>query len=554
MHTKFKLSAALTLVLCALSSWANAQPLLTITPADYTYHDPAAAAGSTLTIAYTVTNNTPATLTQITASHLPTGMTATSCPSLSANGGSCTVTITIPAALTQKPGKLRSQFQICANHQVGCTLVSRTDQINITVSNNNTFLAITDIHIKNNNFTPITYGQDTNVALWESTQAELTTLISTQSPKFIVLLGDLPAHHNQPQVPSNITTILTGLSGLPAISNNNMPVFYVYGNNDSLVVDYGAFFDGTHNLFYLDPAHNSPAIKGWPTLNANADCTISPNTACTYTTSSPMPADHANDMAHVETEGYYSAYPLGSATPLRFIGINSVIFSHEYLGPAQLATAQVEMDWLADQLAKASANGEAVYIAMHIPVGTDAFNHGNDMWNDTLVLSNGKKFRDNFLALMEQYKANVRGVMSAHTHLGELRTLYPSQTLTSMSVLNVGIPGITPQHLNNPGMQIYLYDQQYQLTEAKTFFTTPTPGSWSSYSFQNDYACPTGSTLFACVTTQIIPNLPAWKLAPQPIPNNPYQLDYPVRAPGYTPIPYSTWLAILEAIQVVPIA
>ena len=119
---------------------------------------------------------------------------------------------------------------------------------------------------------------------------------------------------------------------------------------------------------------------------------------------------------------------MGSATPLRLISLNSIIFSHEYAltGDAQLTAAQEEFDWLAAQLASAATNGEAVYIAMHIPVGEDAFNHGKDMWNDTLLLNNGLRFRDAFLALAAQYKNTIRVVMSAHTHLAELRAaLWP---------------------------------------------------------------------------------------------------------------------------------
>ena len=556
MHNTIIKLIAFTFAVCLLSSPVVAAPLLTITPNDYTYHDSTVALGSVLTIPYTVTNNTPVTLSNITASHLPAGITATTCTSIAANGGSCTLTLTVPASMTQQPDVIRGQFQVCVqNPATGCTQVDNANQLNITVTNNQTFLAITDIHLKDGKATPITYGQDTGDSLWASTQTEITNLIAEQNPKFIVLLGDLPAHHDMPNLQTNIGAVLTGLSNLPAISDNNLPVFYVFGNNDSLVDDYGVFYDGSVNLFSLDPAHNSPATKGWPALNTNPDCSVSPMSACTYTTTAPMPAEHADDMAFAQTRGYYSAYPLGSATPLRFISINSVIFSHEYAltGAAQLSAAQEEFDWLSAQLAAANVNGESVYLAMHIPVGDDAFNHGDDMWNDTLLLNNGLTFRNAFLALVAQYKTNIRAVMTAHTHLDELRALYADSAFTNLSVLDVGLPGITPQHYNNPGMQIYLYDNTYNLTDAKTFYTTPVPGIWQTYSYQHDYGCAAGSTMFSCLSTNILPNIPAWLAAPQPIAGNPYELDYSVRVPTYDPSNggYSSWLAILNSIRVI---
>ncbi|VEB36468.1 acid sphingomyelinase-like phosphodiesterase [Legionella sainthelensi] len=549
----------LAVIIYLLSSVAIALPLVTITPQDYTYHDQAVASGTSLTVPYTITNNTPATLYQVMASDLPKGVTSSVCPIL-ISGSSCTLNLTIPASLTKGHKEIRSRFKVCVRKNEGCTLVSSANQLDINILNNSTFIAISDMHVDYFKAPPITYGDDTDLTLWNYTLDKITSLIKEQSPAFIVFTGDVPAHGPWPNVNPNqaqdIMTVLTSLSGLPAISANNLPVFYAFGNNDSLVSDYGEFFDAANNrnLFYLDPTHN------WPALNTNPDCSVSPTFACTYTTTLPMPPEHAEDMAHAQSQGYYSAYPLGSNVPFRLISLNSVIFSRDYLPlqappTPQLAEAQAEMDWLSNQLAFAEANKESVYIIMHIPVGMDAFYNGDhhDMWNTTLHLNNGLLFRDAFLALMTQYKSTIRAVVSAHTHEDELRALYPDQALMNMEVLDVGVPGVTPNHFNNPGVQVYLYDNTFQLTEAKTYYTTPNPSGWKSYSFQNDYACKKNSTLFSCVSTNILPQLPAWKLEPQPIVGNPYEMNYPVRNSGYNPSPFSSWLAILDTIQVVPI-
>nr|MDQ2993681.1 metallophosphoesterase [Pseudomonadota bacterium] len=447
--------------------------------------------------------------------------------------------------------KVRASGQPCR-----CTWVHPNNRLNITVANNNTFLAITDIHLSAGKTAAITYGQDTNDPLWDSTLAKISNLTTEQMPQFILLLGDLPAHRDKANHEKNIGTVLRSFSGLPAISQSQLPVFFVFGNNDSLTVNYGPFANDATNLFSLDPEHNSPEAKGWPALNANPDCSVSPRKACTYTTTASMPTEHAEDMLYAQTKGYYSAYPLGRAYPLRFIALNSIIFSHEYYqsGATQREQAQQQMDWLAQQLASAGANHEGVYIAMHIPIGKDAFNHGADMWNDTLLLNNGLKFRDSFLALMSQYKQNVRAVLTGHTHFNEYRALYADQSLTNLSVLGVGVPGITPNHYNNPGMQIYLYDPAYQLTEAKTFFTTPDISEWKSYSFQNDYACSKNSTMLNCVAQSLLPNLAKSNRADELLLQNQYQTNYALRAPNFDPSKggYSDWFTILNAIQVVP--
>lgn len=419
---------------------------------------------------------------------------------------------------------------------------------------NQAFLAISDMHLNASDAADIHYGEDTGINLWESTKNELNHLITEQKPRFVVLTGDLPKHNDRTNLPTNIATVLKSLADLEAIHDNNLPVFYAFGNNDSLTQNYGSYFDGTHNLFYLDPEHGSPAIKGWPTLNANPDCSVSPDFACTYTTTKPMPQEHAMDMAHaVQGDGYYSAYPLGSHVPLRLISLNTVLFSRKSAinGSTQLKAIQNEMDWLEAQLASASKNNESVYIIMHIPVGKDAFYSGRDMWNTTLTLKNGKSIHDAFLALMIQYQNIIRVLISGHTHKDELRALY-SQNSMDMEVLGVGVPGITPNHFNNPGMQIFSYDPTFQLTEAKTFYTTPVPGEWKMYSFREDYQCAKNSTLFSCVKNNILPKLSAWKLEAKQLPSNPYEINYSVRNSEYIPIIITSWYDILSAIQVKP--
>lgn len=532
MINKIIKNSILAFILMAIPAAALASNALKISPIGYQYHDPAVATGSSISIPYEITNEGRKPFKNVFATFLPIGASATRCSNLEGNGGRCQITITFPNRMTQKARVLRTRFLVCGQTQLlfTCSWVDGVNKIDINVVNANTFLAVTDIHLKDGDTSDITYGKDTGDKLWNSTLSNISNLITEQSPKFMVLLGDLPAHRDRPNLNKNITAVLKGVSELQTIRNTSLPVFFVFGNNDSLAVNYGPMAENTEapiNLFSLDPNNN------WPTLNTNPDCNNAPRSACTY----------PKDMVYAESRGYYSAYPLGSAVPLRFIALNSVMFSCEYYvsGDAQLAAAQAEMDWFAEQLADASVKGEAVYIGMHIPIGSDAFNHGEDMWNDKIKLRNGMTLRANFLALAEQYKDTIRVVMSGHTHYNELRALYADTALSRLSVLDLGVPGITPNHYNNPAMQVYLYDVKHHLVDQKTYYTTPTPKEWLSYSFINDYGCNRNTTLLQCAN-RVLTNLPADK----------YKMNFPTRAPGYDPSSVTSWETILQAVKITP--
>lgn len=504
---------------------------LKISPIGYHYHDPAVAKGSVVNIPYEITNQGHKPLKNVFVAFLPIGATATRCDSVDSHGGHCRITISLPSRLTERTRSLRSRFLVCGyNPVLNCSWVDGNNKININIVNANTFLTVTDVHLKAGNANDITYGQDTGDKLWASTLSLINKLIGEQRPKFMLLLGDLPAHRDRENLAKNISGVLTGVSQLQAIKNKNLPVFFVFGNNDSLKVNYGPIAESQENpvnLFSLDSGQN------WPTLNTNPDCNTSPRAACTY----------PKDMVYAQSRGYYSAYPMGSAVPLRFIALNTVMFSCEYYlsGDAQLAVAQAEMDWFAEQLAEAQAKGEAVYIGMHIPMGDDAFNHSEDMWNDKIKLRNGMTLRNAFLMLMDQYKDTIRVVMSGHTHYNEMRAMYPDTALSRLSVLDLGVPGITPNHYNNPGFQLYLFDTRYQLVDQKTFYTTPTPSAWLSYSFIDDYQCGWNVTLLQCAN-RVLPQLP----------QDLYKKNFPARAVGYDPNGVSSWDAILQAVKLAP--
>ncbi len=449
------------------------------------------------TIQYTITNHSKKALTLMMSpmKGIHQATNAGSCSRRFTLNGSQSCTLTLHVIGKHLHGGVLGGPIVCErDHPLHCHQPSPSHRLAIN-RYNGSFLAIADIHYDQRVHTPITYGEDTGVRLWDNMQKELATVIAMQKPKFVVYLGDSPAHTEKNRK-QNSQAVLSSFSNKMTI-----PFFYVNGNNDSLLMDYGPFSQKGINLFSLDPTHH------WPAMNVTR-CPA--RTACVY-------SDKTSDMANAQTFGFYSAYPLGSITPLRLIVLNSVIFSYMYAVPPgeQQADAQLEMDWFATQLRDAQSKKEQVYIAMHIPVGHDSLNPiHHDMWNASIILNGhetpsieGLSLRNGFLNLLITYKNTIRALVSGHTHKETYRVIHADSTYYNPTVLALGVRGVSPMFGNNPGMQVYFYDNIYRLMDAKTFYTTPDPGEWYNTYFRSDYACPPNTTMHTCILNQGIPSV-----------------------------------------------
>lgn len=347
------------------------------------------------------------------------------------------------------------------------------------------FLFLSDIHLNTTSNTTA-YGSDTGMELWANFLNKADSVLrSDNPPRFVVYTGDLPAHyscspscylppekratHNQ-----NLKVILTGLRNLA--DKYNIPLFYMPGNNDGLAGDYYSFADEQQQTpFSLVPDTKNP----YPALNilpgsAKAPCLVS----------NPHP-----------TMGYYSARPVEG---LRLISMNTIIYNSGFQavdGTNQQTDGDAQMLWLASQLAEARAQNEKVYIAMHIPPGTDAYS-GNSMW--VKLPGQITSWLNIFLSLTTIYENTISGILYGHTHMDELRRLYDS-TGTRITEVAISCPGVTPQHYNNPGFKTVTYDAaSKELMDFTTHYTTPTATSWgnSSYSFRSTFSGKPGVSLF----------------------------------------------------------
>lgn len=338
------------------------------------------------------------------------------------------------------------------------------------------FLALSDIHLDHTAKTT-NYGKDAGTDLWNSALTKASALIAANHPAFILILGDLPAHGllncNRS---ANIKTVLQSLR--TKLGANAIPIYLLPGNNDSLDGNYHSFSNKEgRSLLQLDP--------GWPAINSGNPCAAN-HVPCVI------------DTTHFRS-GYYSAYPLGSKKRLRLILLNSVIFTNGHYvsddGISQLDAAKAEINWLAKDLADAKAHHDAVIIAMHIPPGLaydKSLMWGNLQFNNNTLLHQ-------FIGIISQYQSNIRLLLASHTHADEIRKIYNAKG--DFVGLTVSVPSISPIHNNNPGMKIFTYNpKNFKITDVKTFYTTPTAGTWGNdnYSFNDSYHCKS-KDIVACI-------------------------------------------------------
>jgi len=346
---------------------------------------------------------------------------------------------------------------------------------------NSSFLFLSDVHLNTQSDTTV-YGDDTGLELWAAFLGKVDRILSgPHAPGFIVYTGDLPAHYHCSEscyLPpsargthaSNLTAILSGLNRLAA--KHHKPIFYLPGNNDALAGDYYSFADEQQHT---------------PLSLVKTSSYFFPNSSM-----GTIPGMVSDPHAAL---GFYAARPEHG---LRLIALNTVIYNSYFEavdGTTQKSDGNVQMSWLGAQLADAESKNEKVYIAMHVPPGTDAYSN-KTMWTE---LSKNQDWLNSFLALTTRYKATIAGILYGHTHMDEVRRLYDS-TGSNITEIAISCPGVTPQHYNNPGFKVVQYDPaSKELMDFTTYFTTPSAKKWgdSSYTFSKVYNCPSRTSIYS---------------------------------------------------------
>ena len=360
-----------------------------------------------------------------------------------------------------------------------------------------TYLHLSDIHLDLSG-----QSSDTDPQLWSITKAKLASILGgNEAPKFVLYTGDLPGHYDchgaicaltPQQVPAhnaNIKTVLADLHGL--VADSGIPLLYMPGNNDSLAGDYFSFTDkgGKTPLSLVVGDH-------YPAVNASKPCGEAP---CMV--SDPHPEF-----------GFYSARPIEG---LRVLALNSIILGRRYHavdGTSQLDAGNLQMDWLAQELAGLQTD-EKVLLAMHIPPGNDSYavSHGSKetwMWSrhpkgvGDHIRGHTRHWLDQFLDLLFLHREAVIGLAYGHTHMDELRRLHGRKG--EITEVAVSAPGITTNHGNNPGFKTVTYDpKSKELLDFVTYYTKRGNASWGDeeYTFSDLFDC-AGETLLTCLRSE----------------------------------------------------
>jgi len=350
-------------------------------------------------------------------------------------------------------------------------IIFKPPYINKNISDSSPcFLVISDVHLDITS----THKKDTPTDLWNGTKEKINQILSGKDgfacPKFVLVLGDLPAHDvSVDERKKDIDTVLSDLKKIA--DKNNVPVFYLPGNNDSWVGDYNAF---SSQIFSSDSSlqTSSPLLKN---NSLRLDAKII-------------------DTSLWKNIGCYSAYPLGDNNvgkikqkKLRLIALNSVVFVDAYAEKEskqkQETDARKEIQWLTNQLKVAGSKNEMVLIAMHVPPGMNEYK-GSQFWSSEKMVNN-TTIQDTFLRLVEKYKNNIVGILSSHTHMDGVRKLLNEKG--SFENLLISVPGISRGHGNNPGVKVIYYDpKNFALNNFVTIYNSSTTdiSKWSTYSFR----------------------------------------------------------------------
>jgi sphingomyelin phosphodiesterase acid-like 3 len=151
--------------------------------------------------------------------------------------------------------------------------------------------------------------------------------------------------------------------------------------------------------------------------------------------------------------GYYAFEPSGSQ--LQIIGLNSNSFVP---GSPTYGTAGTELSWLNSQLRSAQANGQKVWILMHVPPGANSQSIAQvaatpaDVNEKDVTMMWDPGVQSTFLEALSNYPGLVTLMVAGHTHMDEFRLL------TSGDVLEQ-LPGISPCFGNNPAYKVLTVTQ-----------------------------------------------------------------------------------------------
>ena len=349
------------------------------------------------------------------------------------------------------------------------------------------FLVITDIHLDQSAWFTMTINpstpnpfNDLDPVTFDKLITEVANSIKNNTiaqPQFILLLGDISGHSrwHSDTVVNNESAVFNQLK----TKFPHTPIFYVFGNNDSLLTNYGPFNDPLH------PRHNKSPYDIAKSKGQWRDGFLSTGAHC-KAKQTVLPCLITEDAVN----GYYAAY---LNTKLRLIALNSVLFSVKRSKISESAATN-ELQWLATQLATAEEKHESILLAMHIPPGNNSYDHSN-FWFATEEAA--------FLKLIKTHQHNLIGLLAGHTHAEELKilTASPNQIITGLYFT----AALSTSHGNAPSVKTFYLskeDEEWRFSDYKTFNFLQSDSKLTLntlYKYKNYYCDPDQLSVSTCL-------------------------------------------------------
>lgn len=303
------------------------------------------------------------------------------------------------------------------------------------------FLVVSDIHLDDadDQAAILPAARNAGIDTWDTVVNEIHHLLHTQSPGFIIYLGDLPLHVPANKVATAMTNAGITLKELRGIAQQqHIPLLFVPGNNDSPDSDYGKF---SPTLFDYDTA----GAKAWPVINGK----IIPGSDNLY-----------------QKLGCYAFHK----ARLRIIVLNTVLYTWNYHSPDHEVQCAAQLSWLGHQLHLAKTHHETALIVMHVPPGVDVYK-GKTFWT-TKVRINETTIQNNFLDTLARYRNNIMGLLASHTHMDGFKRLYDKKG--KFITLMISMPAVAPSAYNNTAVKLIRYNDQRQWIASDTWYHTDT--------------------------------------------------------------------------------
>lgn len=358
------------------------------------------------------------------------------------------------------------------------------------------FLLIPDIHLNSTTTRKMvlnpTAPDDNNSldsATFQDELDKITAAIKGQSiatPEFIIFLGDMVRHkRNGPtDAVTDLKAVFTALNSFATQFTPAIPVFFVFGNHDSLSDVWGEFYSPQAYQGYHSP-YEIALDNNWK------DGFLNTGKICDLKNGFTEPCINSENTQF----GYYTAYLRAN---LKMIALNTVMFTPERIGTTE-QEAMDELTWLENELRIAAAQHESVLITTHVPFGSNLDSKAAN-WVTT--------DQNRFLQILNTYKNTIIGMLAAHTHMEEAKIVQEALTKKDVAVLTYGASLCTLSG-NAPAFKTVYFGSKHNhwaLTDYDTFnFTSPEFNNYFAkpklsklYTFSNYYCGGSGKTILQC--------------------------------------------------------